>query len=70
VSKATPSKKAKATPKKAKVAGGEEGGESPSKKGGKGGKAKPKVKTEAGDEEVVVDSVEGPQGIALGDNLA
>jgi hypothetical protein len=69
VSKAPPSKKAKATPKKAKAAGGEDGEESPSKKGGKGGKAKLKVKTEEGDEEVV-DSVEGPQGIALGDDTA
>jgi hypothetical protein len=69
VSKATPSKKAKATPKKVKAAGGEDGEESPSKKGGKGGKAKLKVKTEEGDEEVV-DSVEGPQGIALGDDTA
>lgn len=55
MSKATPSKRAKATPKKAKTAGG------------KGGKAKPKVKTEEGDEEVM-GSVEGPEGVALGDN--
>jgi hypothetical protein len=67
VSKAAPSKKAKATPKKAKAAGGEEGDESASKKGGKGSSAKPKVKTEEGDEEVV-DSVEGPMGVALGDD--
>ena len=64
MSKATPSKKAKATPKKAKAAGGEDGEESPSKKGGK---AKTKVKTEEGDDEVV-NSVEGPDGIALGDD--
>ena len=63
MSKATPSKKAKATPKKAKAAGGDEDEEaSPSKKGGK---AKPKVKTEEGDEGVV-ESVEGPKGVALG----
>jgi hypothetical protein len=67
VSKATPSKKAKATPKKAKAAGGDEGDESASQKGVKGGKAKPKVKTEEGDDEVV-DSVEGPTGVALRDD--
>jgi len=67
VSKATPSKKAKATPKKAKAAGDEDGGESPSKKAGKSVKAKPKVKTEQVEEEVV-DSVEGPKGVALGDH--
>ena len=63
VSKATPSKKAKA-------AEGEDGEANPSKKGGKAGKAgktKPKVETEEGDEEFF-DSVEGPQGVALGDD--
>lgn len=59
MSKATPSKKAKATPKKTKAAGDEAEGEGPSKKASKGGKAKTKVKTEEGDEEVI-DSVEGP----------
>lgn len=67
VSKATPSKKAKATPKKAKAAEGEDGEANPSKKGGKTGKTKPKVETEEGDEEFF-DSVEGPQGVALGDD--
>lgn len=67
MSKATPSKKAKATPKKAKAAGGDEDEEaSPSKQGGKGGKATPKVETEEGEEEFF-DSVEGPTGVALGD---
>jgi len=68
VSKATPSKKAKATPKKAKAAGGENDDESPSKKSVKSvkdGKAKSKVKIEEGDEGVV-ESVEGPKGVALG----
>ena len=65
MSKATPSKKAKATPKKAKAAAGEDDDESPSKKSVKGGKAKSKVKTEEGDEGVV-ESVEGPKGVALG----
>ena len=68
MSKATPSKKAKATPKKAKAAGGENDDESPSKKSVKSvkdGKAKSKVKTEEGDEGVV-ESVEGPKGVALG----
>jgi hypothetical protein len=64
VSKATPNKKAKATPKKAKAAGGEDDDESPSKKGGR---AKLRVKTEDGDDEVV-ESVEGPKGIALRDD--
>ncbi|GAB7322988.1 hypothetical protein MBLNU13_g05518t1 [Cladosporium sp. NU13] len=64
VGKATLSKKAKAMPKKAKAAGGEDDDESPTKKSVKGGKAKPKVKTEEGAEEVV-ESVEGPKGIAL-----
>lgn len=68
MSKATPSKKAKATPKKAKAAGGENDDESPSKKSVKSvkdGKAKSKVKIEEGDEGVV-ESVEGPKGVALG----
>ena len=51
------------TPKKAKAAGGENDDESPSKKAGK---AKPKVETEEGDE--VVESVEGPKGVALWDD--
>ena len=67
MSKATPSKKAKATPKNTKAAGGEDADETPSKKGVKGGKAKPKVKVEEGEEEVV-ESVEGPKGIAPGDD--
>ena len=50
MSKATSSKKPKATPKKAKAAAGEDDDESPSKKSVKGGKAKSKVKTEEGDE--------------------
>lgn len=69
MSKATPNKNAKATPKKAKAAGGEDDGESPSKKGVKGGKAEPKVKTEDRDEGIV-ESVEGPKGIALRDDSA
>lgn len=69
MSKATPSKKAKATPKKAKAAAdGEEEEASPSKKPGKGGKADPKVKIEEGEEEFF-DSVEGPTGVALGDDM-
>lgn len=66
MSKATPSKEAKATPKKAKAAGGENDDESPSKETGK---AKPKVKTEEGEDEVV-ESVEGPKGAALGNDPA
>ena len=50
------------TPKKAKAAGGENDDESPSKKAGK---VKPKVETEEGDDEVV-ESIEGPKGVALG----
>lgn len=67
MSKATSSKKAKARPKKAKAAAGEDDDESPSKKGVKGGKAGPKVKTEEEDEGIV-ESVEGPKGIALRDD--
>jgi len=71
VSKATPSKKAKATPKEVKAAADE--GESPTlpSSGKKATKAKPKVKTEdvnGGDEEVV-ESVEGSKGIALGEEF-
>jgi hypothetical protein len=64
VDKATPSKKGKATPKKAKAAGNDE---SPGlKKGGKkaaNAKAR-KVKTE--EEDDAVDSVEGVDGVAVG----
>lgn len=67
MSKATSSKKPKATPKKAKAAAGEDDDEGPSKKGVNGGKAGPKVKTEEGDEGIVK-SVEGPKGIALRDD--
>lgn len=71
MSKATPGKRAKATPKKVKPAGDGEGGESPSvtgkKVGEKGGKAKAKVKTD--EEDGAVDSVEGPHGVALGDDF-
>jgi hypothetical protein len=63
VDKATPSKKGKATPKKAKAAGNDE---SPGlKKGGKkaaNAKAR-KVKTE--EEDDAVDSVEGVDGVAV-----
>jgi hypothetical protein len=59
VDKATPSKKGKATPKKAKAA---EDGEGPKKGGKKGAKAK-KVKTE--EEDDAVKSVEGADGVAV-----
>jgi hypothetical protein len=72
VSKSTPSKKAKATPKKVKAAA--DGGESPSlgdggKKAGKGSKGSTKVKTEEGGDEDVVESVEGSKGVAIGENF-
>jgi hypothetical protein len=64
VDKATPSKKTKATPKKAKAAESDDGAGSPVKKGGKKGrKAKVKVKIE---EDEAVDSVEGEDDVAVG----